>query len=176
MHTERFVWAGALAACVSAAAPAHADPEAQASPASAVIPAPEAPATSPRAPPPVAPPAPAPAPPVARGTVSLAAAGVALAGAATAVSFGILALQNKNDFEKNATYASADRGNNDAAYADGAIALAVCAGVTSLVLWLTRDAATGGPVASPQARPPANVSASFVVTSHGGGAGALLHF
>jgi hypothetical protein len=106
--------------------------------------------------------------------VALAAAGIALAGAGTAILFGALALQNKHDFQAIPTYASADKGNNDAAFADGAVALAVTAGITSLVLRLTRDAASAAP-SSPMT-PPANLAASLVVTSHGAGAGALVHF
>ena len=74
-----------------------------------------------------------------------------------------------------------DKGNNDAAYADGAIALAVIAGVTSAVLFLTDD-----PTASPPATPStgggaprprsASITPSPFITSHGGGAGALVRF
>ena len=53
-------------------------------------------------------------------------------------TFGVLALQNKSDYQKNPTFSNTDNGNNDAAYADGCAALAVAAGVTSLVLFLTR--------------------------------------
>ena len=158
------VGAGTLAVCTIAAAPAWADPMVGPSSSDVVPPAPVSPPASP-------PPAAAP-PSVTRGTVALAAAGIALAGAGTAVVFGALALQNKRDFQANPTYATANKGDNDAAYADGAIALAVSAGITSLVLWLTRDAAWVDP-GLPASRPP-NVSASLVVTSHG--AGALVHF
>jgi hypothetical protein len=109
----------------------------------------------------------APATPT-RTTVALVSAGIAVAAATTATVFGVLALQNKNDFQSSATYARADDGNNDAAYADGAVALAVAAGVTSLVLFLTHD---GGTPAAPGA-----LSASPFVTAHGGGAGAVLRF
>jgi hypothetical protein len=137
------------------------------------------------APPPSPPPPPAsPAfvpfapgtPTVTRGTVALASAGLSLAGAGAAVVFGVLALQNKRDFDRNPTYASSDKGNNDAAYADGSAALAVSAGITSLLLWLTRDSAVVEPVPSARAKHSAKVSPSLVVTSHGGGAGALVRF
>jgi hypothetical protein len=87
---------------------------------------------------------------------------------------GVLALQNKSDYEKSPTYANSDNGNNDAAYADGAIALAVAAGVTSLVLYLTRDDADES--ATRSTKKPPMVSAAPMVTQHGGGAGALLRF
>jgi hypothetical protein len=167
MHTIRM---GALTAGLAATVPASADPSAELSPSAEVIPA-STPAAG------AATPAPAPATPqITRETVALAAAGVALAGAATAVTFGVLALQNKRDFDSSPSYASSDKGNNDAAYADGGIALAVCAGVTSLVLWLTRDTAGSEPVTTTPARRPAAISASPIVTPHGGGAGAVLLF
>ena len=105
------------------------------------------------------------------------AAGVAVVGAGVGTVFGVLALQNKSDYAKGPTYANAARGNNDAAYADGGIALAVAAGVTSLVLFLTspssQDEATAPP--APKAGSAA-LSASPLVTAHGGGAGVLLRF
>ena len=94
--------------------------------------------------PPPEPLAPSPPPPddpsVTRGTVALVAAGVAVASASVGTVFGVLALQNKSDYRNNPTYSDSDRGNNDAAYADGAIALAVAAAVTSIVLYVTSDA------------------------------------
>ena len=46
------------------------------------------------------------------------------------------------------TFSNTDDGNNDAAYADGGIALAVAAGITSLVLFLTGDPADAPPAVS----------------------------
>jgi hypothetical protein len=91
-----------------------------------------------------------------RKTLALGAAGVAIAGVVGTTVFGVLALHDKSDFDRTPTYALADTGANFAAYSDGCLALAVAAGVTSLVLWLT-----GAPGAAPQA-------------SHG--AGAVLRF
>lgn len=150
----------------------------------------EAPAPPPPPPPPpdayVAPPppepvfVPAPPPPepkIKRSTVALVAAGVAVVGAGVATTFGILALDNKSDYQKGPTYANADRGNNDAAYADGGIALAVAAGVTSLVLYLTRDDVPDDrPAAAGRKKPATGLSASPFVTSHGAGAGAVFRF
>jgi hypothetical protein len=161
---------GALAACLAAARPSFADPTESASPSAAAIPA-RATSAGPAA----AAPAPA-APAVTRQTVALASAGASLAGVATAITFGVLALQNKRDFERNPAFASSDKGNNDAAYADGGIALAVCAGVTSLVLWLTRDTSAGEPSSSTSAPHSGALSASPIVIPHGGGAGAILRF
>ncbi len=117
-------------------------------------------------------------PHVKRSTVALYAAGVAGIGAGVGAVFGTLALENKRDYERSPTYANSDNGNNDAAYADGGIALAVAAGITSLVLFLTSDPTDASPTArAPQSRA-GSASASLSVTSFpsGGGAGALLRF
>jgi hypothetical protein len=110
---------------------------------------------------------------VKRSTVALVAAGVAVVGAGVGTAFGVLALQNKSDYRNNPTYSNYDNGNNDAAYADGAIALALAAGVTSLVLYITRD--SGSPEGAPTKHSVA-FSASPVVVPHGAGAGAILRF
>ena len=111
-----------------------------------------------------------------RSTVALAAAGIAVAAAGGATAFGVLALQNKSDYAKTPTYANTDRGNNDAAYADGCIALAVAAGVTSLVLFLTDHPVPDAEAPPAGKKTSATFSVSPVVTPHGGGAGALLRF
>jgi uncharacterized membrane protein len=139
-------------------------------------PAPPAPTTSPSPPPPpepeALPPPPPPTPTVTRRTVAYWAAGLAVVGAGAATVFGVLALQNKSDYQNNPTFGTADAGNNDAAYADGCIALAAAAGVTSLVLFLTSTPADPGA----PAKPSASLSASPIVLPHGGGAGAILRF
>ena len=84
-------------------------------------------------------------PPVERRTVAIVAAGVAVVGAGVATTFGVLALQNKHDYDRGPTFSNVDLGTNDAAYADGGLALAVVAGVTSLILFLTSDAAATDP-------------------------------
>jgi hypothetical protein len=95
-----------------------------------------------------------------------------LAGAAGATVFGVLALQNKSSYERGPTYANTDDANNFAAYADGCIALAAAAGLTSLVLFLTSPPAdTAAPRHSTLA-----LAATPVVTAHGGGVGAVLSF
>ncbi len=130
-----------------------------------------APAPAARAP--SSPPPPEPSPVsggITRRTVALVAAGIAVAGAGAATAFGVLALENKSDYAKSPTYAGSGNGNNDAAYADGCIALAVAAGITSLVLLLTDDTAHASTARS------AILSAAPIVTSRGGGAGVLLRF
>ena len=151
----------------------------------AAPPNPVAPAASPvpeTPPPPASPPlaAPPPSPPATRGTVALVAAGVALAAAGAGSVFAALALQSKSDFDRNPTYSSNDKGSNDAAYADGCFALAVAAGVTSLVLYLTRDASQDPhPISATAQKAVVFFSASPMLTPltrHGGGAGVLLRF
>jgi len=112
---------------------------------------------------------------VSRRAVALGAAGVAGAAAVGAVVFGVLALQNKADYERNPTYANTDNGNNFAAYADGCLALALAGGVTGLVLHLTSPSSSGSGNAV-RAMHAAVISASPILMAHGGGAGAVLRF
>jgi hypothetical protein len=169
MRTTTALALAALTASSAVTVPALAQPITL-PPAMAPPPPPEA------APPPASAPASASAPAVTRSTVALWAAGIAVVGAGVGATFGILALQNKSDYQKNPTFSNTDNGNNDAAYADGAFALAVAAGVTSLVLFLTRDTThdVDPSAAAPPSRP--TVSACPIVTPHGGGAGAVLRF
>ncbi|HTQ42928.1 MAG TPA: hypothetical protein VMI75_09265 [Polyangiaceae bacterium] len=109
-----------------------------------------------------------------RRAVAWGATGVAIASAAAATVFGVLALQNKSDYDKTPTYANTDDGNNFAAYADGCIALAVAAGITSLVLFVTSGDSSADPSTPP--RQASVISASPLVTAHGGGAAAVLRF
>lgn len=113
-----------------------------------------------------------------RHNIAFVAAGVAIAAAGSATIFGVLALDNKRAYERSPTYANADTGNDDAAYADGAIAVAVAAGVTSLVLALTRDH-DSSELASPKPSSTSGstaVVASPIVVPHGAGVGAVLRF
>ncbi len=107
--------------------------------------------------------------------VAYGAAGVAVIGAGLATTFGVLALNNKSNYDSHPTLQNSDNGDNDAAYADGAIALTFVAGVTSLVLFLTDDSPSPLPTepAPPKA---ATITAAPFFTSHGGGAGALVRF
>jgi len=128
----------------------------------------------PSSPGPLEPPNPlTPSPPVTRRNVAIAAAGVAVAGAAVAIVFGALALQNKSDYGNNPTYSNSDKGNDDAAYADGGLALAAAAGITSLVLFLTGEAPGPGPAAV-TAGTASRAAGSILPPSAGGGV--LLRF
>jgi tetratricopeptide (TPR) repeat protein len=121
-------------------------------------------------------PPPRPGPSVTRTTVALWAAGAAAVGAGVATAFGVLALENKSAYQRNPTYSNSDNGNNDAAYADGGIALALAAGITSLVLYLTSDTGHDTDPAATAGKTRSSLSASPLVTLRGGGAGALLRF
>jgi hypothetical protein len=117
-------------------------------------------------------------PPGARRRVAFVAAGVAVAAAGAATIFGVLALDNKRAYQRSPTYSNADEGNDDAAYADGAIALAVAAGVTSLVLALTgeRDSSELAPPKASSTSARTTFVASAIVLARGAGLGALLRF
>jgi hypothetical protein len=155
---------------------------------------------SPTPPPPpvpvaVAPPAPAPAaapppPPVpAAGPHSNTAAfitgGAAVIAVGVGTAFGVMALSDKHDFDSHPTSATADSGENHALIADMAFGVAVTLGVTSIVLFLSRDDAPlpaaaqvtrKANEASAKKRPSFRITPSPIVTPHGGGAGALIQF
>ncbi len=133
------------------------------------------------APPPPQPLTPVP-PPAPRSKVpAYVTGGIAIVAAGVGTAFGIKALGDSSDFDKNPTTAKADSGENAALVADMCIGVAVTFGVTSLVLFFTND--TPDP-AQKQARTPSHsakakaftIVPTPVITSHGGGAGALVRF
>jgi PEGA domain-containing protein len=85
-------------------------------------PAPPPPATEPRS----------KVPAYVTGALAVAAAGVGTA-------FGIVALNDKSNFDKNPTTSTADDGDTHALIADMAFGVALTFGVTSAVLFFTRD-------------------------------------
>jgi hypothetical protein len=158
------------------------------------------------APPPPASLSPAPVPVVVAsgGGRNITAAVITGAAAVVAVGigtgFGIAALNDKANFNNDPTTATADSGENHALIADMSFGVAITLGVTSLVLFLSRDdAATVGvtPAASlvrPRAKdgesgrssgrsareakkaPSFSITPSPIMTPHGAGAGALIRF
>jgi tetratricopeptide (TPR) repeat protein len=143
-------------------------------------------------PPPVAektpepPPAPPPPPPEPRSKVpAYVTGGLALASVGLGTAFGILALKDKSQFDEslnNPTRAEelANRGDNRALVADMAFAAALTLGVTSLVLFLTKDetvvetkAGHAYTIKKAARRVPVIVP---VATPSGGGAGAVFQF
>ncbi len=140
--------------------------------------------------PPPQPPPPPPAPPPAEPRSKLpayATGGLAVVAAGVGTGFGVMALSDKSDFDKNPTSSTADDGENHALIADMAFGVAITFGVTSAVLFLTKDdappstpsAASGAGRAHPshkQATQKIKITPSPIVTPHGGGAGALIRF
>jgi len=148
----------------------------------------------------VAPPPPPPPPPVATTTPPPAATdtpppppethskapayitgGLAIAAAGVGTVFGILALGNKSDYNKNPTTATADSGENHALISDMSFFVAVTLGVTSAVLFLTKDdtpapAATATAAHKPVAKKSFTVTPTPIITPNGGGVGALIQF
>jgi len=127
----------------------------------------------------VAPPPPAPAPPpppperrskipaIVTGALAVAAAGVG-------VAFGVITLNDKNNFNKDPTESTAETGQNHALVSDMAFGVAITLGVTSVVLLLTNDEPDAGKTAGAHA--PKAFALVPMVSPHGGGAGALLRF
>ncbi len=67
------------------------------------------------------------------------AASVAGAGLVAGTVLGALALKNKRDFDDNPTEAIADKGERLALFADVGFGVAIAAGVTAIVLYVTED-------------------------------------
>jgi len=139
------------------------------------------------APPPVAaapPPAASDAPPAApRSKVpAFVTGGIAVAAAGVATVFGIMALNDKNDFDSHPTSSKADDGENHALICDMALGVAITLGVTSTVLFLSAseepkpaDKAASKNVTRPKSNP-ITIRPTPIVTPHGGGAGAVIRF
>jgi hypothetical protein len=94
--------------------------------------------------------------------------------------FGIMALGDKSDFDKNPTTSTADNGDTHALIADMAFGVALTFGVTSAVLFLTKDESSGAarattPVRSAKSRA-LTITPTPVVGAHSGGAGLLVRF
>ncbi len=135
-------------------------------------------------PPPPPPAAPPPPPPEPRSMVpAYVTGGLAVVAAGVGTVFGVMALSDKSDFDKNPTASKADDGENHALIADMSFGVAITLGVTSAVLFLTKDEAPASPTArevpktrTAAKRPAVTITPSPIVTPHGGGAGALFRF
>jgi hypothetical protein len=131
-----------------------------------------------------APPPPEPAPPAEKRSMAPAwiTGGLAVVAAGVGTAFGIMALHDKSEFNKGPTESLADDGENKALVSDMAFGVAVTLGVTSAVLFLSHDDSAAPQAASaPQARRDqhptgVSVTATPILTPHGGGAGALIRF
>jgi hypothetical protein len=169
------------------------DPEPQA--AAAAPPAPEPVAAAAAAPPP--PPAETPPPPAPRSLIpAYVTGGLAIAAAGVGTVFGIIALGDKSDFDKNPMSSTADNGDTHALISDMAFGVAITFGVTSAVLFLSKEeppatsaasarVVAGGsdptgtgerrPVSTPRAAP-VQWMATPIIDRHGGGAGVVVRF
>jgi hypothetical protein len=95
-----------------------------------------------------------------------------------------LALGDKSDYNKNPTSSKADDGENHALIADMAFFVAVTLGVTSAVLFLTKDdaptttGANGAATRTAQApkKKTYTITPAPIVTPNGGGIGAVVRF
>jgi hypothetical protein len=135
-------------------------------------------------PPPPAPPPPPPPEPRSKLPAYITG-GLAVAAAGVGTVFGIMALGDKSDFDKNPTTSKADNGDTHALIADMSFGVALTFGVTSAVLFLTKDEAPPATTSS-TARPltakadtkksGVTITPTPIVGPHSGGAGFLLKF
>jgi hypothetical protein len=108
--------------------------------------------------------------------------GLAIVAAGIGTVFGVMALNDKSDFDKNPTSSKADDGENHALIADMAFGVAVTLGVTSAVLFLSKDspqtASNPATTKTASAKKPSSVTITPtpIVSPHGGGAGAIVRF
>ncbi len=107
--------------------------------------------------------------------------GLAVVAAGVGATFGILALSDKSDFDKKPTSDTADSGENKALIADMAFGVAITLGVTSAVLFFSKDddapaKATNALPAAPSRKQAFTITPMPIVTPHGGGAGAIVRF
>jgi hypothetical protein len=138
-----------------------------------------------------APPPPPPPPPEPRSKLpAFITGGLAIVAAGVGTAFGIVTLNDKSTFNTDHSESTAETGQNHALIADMSFGIAITLGVTSAVLFLTRDepdaskpkaaSFTTLKLSKNGGRPGATQGASLTATPfmapHGGGAGALLSF
>lgn len=132
-----------------------------------------------------APPPPAPPPPQARSLVpAFVTGGLAVVAAGVGTVFGVMALSDKSNFDKSPTTSTADNGDTHALISDMSFGVALTFGVTSAVLFLTKDeppavaqaaSRTTAKADTPKKRA-ITVEPAPVIGPHVGGAGVLLRF
>ncbi|MGO9832690.1 MAG: PEGA domain-containing protein [Polyangiaceae bacterium] len=151
--------------------------------------APPPPVAPPAPPTPVAvapPPAPAPPPSEPRSQVPAYITGaLAIAAAGVGTVFGVLALNDKSSFDKTPTTQIADNGDTHSLISDMSFGVAITFGVTSAVLFLTRDEAPAAAASASKDTPAKAASSKHravtitptpMVGAHSGGAGFVLQF
>ncbi len=139
----------------------------------------EAPTPAPTPPPPPPPEPRSKVPAYVTGAVAIIATGVG-------IGFGVKALGQSSDFDKNPTTKKADDGENNALVADMMFGIAITFGVTSAVLFLSSDApqsakadpTKSAPRVAKAVKAPAKITITPApyVTPTGGGASALVRF
>ncbi len=105
--------------------------------------------------------------------------GLAIAAAGVGAAFGILALNDKSDFDSNPTTKTADDGDTHALIADMAFGVALTFGVTSAVLFFTKDEVASPPAtakAEPVRKKTVTITPTPWIGSRSGGAGFLVQF
>jgi hypothetical protein len=104
--------------------------------------------------------------------------GLAIVAVGVGTGFGIAALAKKSDFDKNPTADTADTGENFALVADMAFGVAITLGVTSAVLFLTKDddAAPAKTASNVTKKKPIKIIPTPFIVPNGGGAGAFFRF
>jgi hypothetical protein len=104
--------------------------------------------------------------------------GLAIVAVGIGTGFGVAALSKKSDFDKNPTSDTADTGENFALVADMAFGVAITLGVTSAVLFLTKDddAAPAKTASNVTKKKPIKIIPTPFIVPNGGGAGAFLRF
>jgi hypothetical protein len=135
-------------------------------------------------PPPVVyamPASPAPPPPQPRSLLpAYVTGGLAIVAAGVGTVFGVMALNDRNDFDNNPTSHTADNGDTHALISDMSFGVALTFGITSAVLFLTRDESQPAAGATSQAGTGKKSAISVVPTPmvgpHSGGGGVLVRF
>jgi hypothetical protein len=131
---------------------------------------------------------PPPPPPEPRSKVPAYVTGaVAIIATGVGIGFGVKALGQSSDFDKNPTTKKADDGENNALVADMMFGIAITFGVTSAVLFLSSDAPQSAkadpadknrPAVAVAVKKPAKITITPTpyLTPSGGGAGAVVRF
>jgi hypothetical protein len=137
-------------------------------------------------PPPPPPPPPSPPPEPRSKVPAYVTGGLAIVAAGVGTVFGVVALNDKSNFDKTPTTQTADNGDTHALIADMAFGVALTFGVTSAVLFLTKDeapAASSAKALTTTAKAEADAKRSRIrwtptplIGPHSGGAGLTLRF
>lgn len=142
-------------------------------------PPPPPPPVATETPPPATPPPPPPPEPRSKVPAYVTGA-VAIVAAGVGTGFGIKALQQSSDFDKNPTTKKADDGENNALVADMMFGIAITFGVTSAVLFFSSDAPASAKAQSPKVAKPKpskpKITPAPYISPSGGGIGTVVSF